>query len=129
MERAKFVTLAIYCVLMLAGCGEVDSTYTTSRRMSARENSAASALVDSTAHRLALRLDPEGLSPTWHSFDKGALSIELGDEAGRTWVFFADDRLRHKRAFDDSKAGLTRGLRRIDSRIQIETRWSPNPMM
>jgi len=132
--RAKLLTgiIAAAFSLLLAGCGEVDTTYTTSRHLNARENRTASALVDSTARLLRLKLDKEGLSPYWHSFSHGSLSIELGTGStpeGPTWVFFADDDLRDKRNFVVAKQNLTRGLRRIDPDIQIVTQWTPNPMM
>ena len=116
--------IATSFILLLAGCGEIDTTYTTSRHLSSRENRAASALVDSTASRLALKLDKEGLSLSWHSFHRGALSIELGAmPEAPTWVFLADDRLRRKRAFNSAKQNLTLGLRRIDPNIKIDTSW------
>ena len=123
---------AICFSLVLAGCGEVDTNYTSFRHMTARGNREASALVDSTAQVLGLKLDPEGLSPYWHSFDHGSLSIELDTAStldGSWFVWFADDRLRRKRHFIDAKQNLTRGLRRIDPGIQIVTRWTTSAMM
>lgn len=117
-------TIAICFTVLLAGCGEIDTTYTTSRHLNSRENRAASALVDSTARRLALRLDQEGLSPSWHSFHRGALSIELGTlPEAPTWVFIADDRLHRKGDFYTAKQALTLALRRIDPNIKIDTSW------
>ena len=125
MQSSVLKAAILTCfILMLAGCGEIDTTYTTSRHLNPRENRAAAALVDSTAHRLALRLDKEGLSPSWHSFHRGALSIEIGAlPAAPTWVFIADDRLRRKRAFNSAKQTLTLGLRHIDANIRIVTSW------
>lgn len=116
--------VATCLILLLAGCGEIDTTYTTSRHLNSRENRAAAALVDSTADRLVLRLDKEGLSPSWRSFHRGALSIEIGaTPEAATWVFIADDRLRRKRDFNAAKQTLTLGLRHIDANIRIVTAW------
>jgi hypothetical protein len=125
--NVEFVT-AICAACLLVGCGEVDTNYIISGN--SRRNMGVISLVDSTAERLHLKSDKEGMSSTWHSYDRGALSYDLGTQLGTsTTVFFADGRLAHKRGFNRVKQDLTHGLRRIDPKMQMNTRWVTNPMM
>jgi len=116
--------------LSLAACGENITTYTSSGKLSVRENLAARAAVKDAASQLRLRLDREGLSDSWQSYDRGALSIcTAGMQEGLTSIIIEPDSLHKKDDFNQAMDLLNRRLMRIDPKFKIETDWAPNPWM
>ena len=129
MKCLTIKCVTAFCIVCLfAGCGEVDTKYTISGN--SQRNMRVIAIVNSTAERLRLRLDNEGASSTWRSYSRGSLSYDLATEPGApTNIFLADGRLTRKHDFNRVKEDLTYGLRRIDPKMQMNTRWITNPMM
>ena len=125
--KVEFMT-AVCIACMLAGCGEVYTTYTVNGN--SRRNNAVATLVESTAERLRLRMDKEGLSPFHRSYERGSIYFNLAEYPDApTFIHFSDDSLLHKRDYTRIKEDLTYGLRRIDPKLQMDTRWHSSPMM